>query len=166
MKVLQYLILGSFLLMFNTLSSKAADDAHTKALLSSYEKVRMALVKDDLGAVKTAAKDLAASASEAKQEVIAKSAQDLAASDSLDKARDHFKMISKAAIPLVEKKEGYYVLTCPMAKADWIQTSKDVENPYMGKEMLKCGSVKMGPQSSLNSQSQAMMNCSGPSCCK
>jgi hypothetical protein len=57
MKVLQYLILGSFLLAFNTLSINAADDSHTKALLSSYEKVRMALVKDDLGAAKTTAKD-------------------------------------------------------------------------------------------------------------
>jgi hypothetical protein len=31
---------------------------------------------------------------------------------------------------------------CPMAKASWLQTEKDVKNPCMGKAMLDCGELK------------------------
>jgi hypothetical protein len=35
------------------------------------------------------------------------------------------------------------VFTCPMAKADWLQTDpKQVSNPYMGKKMPTCGEMK------------------------
>jgi hypothetical protein len=34
------------------------------------------------------------------------------------------------------------VLTCPMAKADWVQTDANVRNPYFGKAMSSCGTVK------------------------
>ncbi len=29
-----------------------------------------------------------------------------------------------------------------MAKANWLQTGKDITNPYMGKAMLTCGVLK------------------------
>jgi len=29
-----------------------------------------------------------------------------------------------------------------MVKASWLQTGKDIKNPYMGKEMLTCGTLK------------------------
>ena len=29
-----------------------------------------------------------------------------------------------------------------MAKADWLQKSKDTSNPYFGKEMSECGVMK------------------------
>ncbi len=29
-----------------------------------------------------------------------------------------------------------------MAKANWLQSTKEINNPYMGQEMLKCGSVE------------------------
>ena len=31
---------------------------------------------------------------------------------------------------------------CPMAKANWLSDKKEIENPYYGKTMLNCGSVK------------------------
>jgi hypothetical protein len=37
--------------------------------------------------------------------------------------------------------EKLYVLHCPMAKADWLQRSETVANPYWGSEMLECGAV-------------------------
>ena len=44
---------------------------------------------------------------------------------------------------MAEGVEGQHVFTCPMAKADWLQTdSKQVSNPYMGKKMPTCGSLK------------------------
>jgi hypothetical protein len=39
--------------------------------------------------------------------------------------------------------DGQYVFTCPMKKADWLQTdSKQASNPYMGKTMPTCGELK------------------------
>jgi hypothetical protein len=34
--------------------------------------------------------------------------------------------------------EGY----CPMVKASWLQKETDIKNPYMGKAMLICGTLK------------------------
>jgi hypothetical protein len=66
-----------------------------------------------------------------------------AKSDSLEKAREHFKAISEECIKMMKGVEGQYVFTCPMAKADWLQTdSKQVSNPYMGKKMPTCGEIK------------------------
>ena len=53
--------------------------------------------------------------------------------------------ISQALISMASKtpslKEGRYVFKCPMAQkySKWVQTSKEMANPYMGKKMLKCG---------------------------
>jgi len=32
-----------------------------------------------------------------------------------------------------------FIFHCPMTKGDWIQTSKDMANPFYGFQMLKCG---------------------------
>jgi hypothetical protein len=157
------LTFGCFFLTFEAFSARAADDVQTKALLSSYENVRAALAQDDLSAAQKAASELSKKASEAKNEAITKHANELAKSDSLDKAREHFKGISTEAIKMVIGKKGYFVMTCPMANADWIQINKKVENPYMGKKMLGCGQIKPGQQSSTSSSSAA---CTAMPCCR
>ena len=67
----------------------------------------------------------------------------------LEAARDAFKPLSAAVIGLVkivppttEAAPALYEATCPMVKANWLQTTKDVANPYMGKAMLECGSIE------------------------
>jgi Cu(I)/Ag(I) efflux system membrane fusion protein len=62
--------------------------------------------------------------------------------------REAFKKLSVAMIDLVRRlpasrsvAEKLYVLHCPMAKADWLQRSETVANPYWGSEMLECGAV-------------------------
>ncbi len=67
----------------------------------------------------------------------------------LDVARDAFKPLSAAVIglmklvpPTTEAAPALYEATCPMAKANWLQTTKDIANPYMGKDMLECGSIE------------------------
>ncbi|MGA2174754.1 MAG: hypothetical protein ABSH38_07205 [Verrucomicrobiota bacterium] len=49
---------------------------------------------------------------------------------------------------LADKKAGkgvYHEASCPMAEASWLQMSKDIRNPYMGKEMADCGELKNQP---------------------
>ncbi len=113
------------------------------ACLKAYHEVHDALAKDDLAAAKKAASNLAEKAGPAKCPSTAQHAAELAKSTSLESAREHFKPISEECIKLAAGVDGQYVFTCPMAKADWLQTdSKQVSNPYMGKKMPTCGSLK------------------------
>lgn len=113
------------------------------ACLKAYHQVHEELAKDDLAGAKKAAGELAVKATEGKSESLAKHARELANSDSLESAREHFKNISEECIKMAAGMEGQHVFTCPMAKADWLQAdSKKVSNPYMGKKMPTCGSPK------------------------
>lgn len=111
-------------------------------VLDAYLKVSQALAADDLNGAKSAATDLAAKAKTGGNEALVKHASELAKSDSIENARDHFQMASAEATKLAEGKSGYYLMTCPMAKADWVQSSQKVSNPYLGKSMPTCGALK------------------------
>ena len=113
------------------------------ACLKAYHQVHDALAKDDLAAAKKAASELAEKATPAKCVSTAKHAGELTKSTSLESAREHFKEISKECIKMFAAVDGQYVFHCPMAKSEWLQTdSKQVSNPYMGKKMPTCGSLK------------------------
>lgn len=77
---------------------------------------------------------------------VAKQAETLAKAKDLKTAREAFKPLSNSLIKyLAANKAGkgtYHEAFCPMAKASWLQTEKDIKNPYMGKEMLTCGVLK------------------------
>lgn len=66
----------------------------------------------------------------------------------LDKQRELFKAASAALITLVDAMPpspavsgSLYVVNCPMAKADWLQRTKDIANPYYAEDMKECGAV-------------------------
>ncbi len=46
-----------------------------------------------------------------------------------------------AIVDLAAPEASVHVAHCPMAKASWLQRSKDVANPYYGSEMLTCGTI-------------------------
>jgi uncharacterized protein DUF3347 len=128
-----------------TASAASAKEASKEeaACLKAYHQVHDALAKDDLAAAKKSATELAEKATPAKCASTAQHAAELAKSNSLESARDHFKAISEECIKMAAGIDGQYVFTCPMVKADWLQTdSKQVSNPYMGKKMPTCGSLK------------------------
>lgn len=105
----------------------SADD---QKFLTGYEKVRASLAADDLPAAKKSAADLGDAGAE------------LSKSSSLEQARAAFATLSDKAVKLAAGQNGYYVLHCPMANKDWVQTNEKVSNPYLGKEMLGCGEIK------------------------
>lgn len=125
-------------------------DVGQKAFLAQYEKVRAALASDDLAAAKSAAaplaKDLAAVAKEqSKAQPAADAAKKLASAASLAEAREAFKAVSKRAVHYAQGQKGFYIANCPMVDGgggDWVQTSTKIRNPYFGKSMLTCGSIK------------------------
>jgi hypothetical protein len=108
-------------------------------LLKSYDAISMALAKDDLAAAKSAASELAEKAKENDDETISKQAGELANSASIDAAREGLKRLSDEAANLAKGSDDYHVMTCPMAKANWVQSGDKVMNPYMGKKMQQCG---------------------------
>ncbi|MEZ5988258.1 MAG: efflux RND transporter periplasmic adaptor subunit [Planctomycetota bacterium] len=67
----------------------------------------------------------------------------------LGKTREAFEGLSAAVIALVHARppsaavgpalrRGY----CPMVKASWLQLEPEVVNPYMGSDMLRCGTIE------------------------
>lgn len=127
-----------------------------KAFLSQYESVRAALAADDLAATKKAAGAMTTEPKttpaepmtpdqKERQVAFAATVKKIASADSLAAARDAFKQLSKRAIHFAEGKPGYYLAHCPMvenSEGDWVQVSKSISNPYFGKSMLTCGSIK------------------------
>ena len=77
---------------------------------------------------------------------VAKQAETLAKAKDLKAAREAFKPLSASLIKyLADNKAGkgtYHEAYCPMVKASWLQKGKDIKNPYMGKEMPACGTLK------------------------
>ncbi len=68
----------------------------------------------------------------------------------IDSQRKSFKPFSAAVIEMFQvfgiKNTKVYVQYCPMADNDkggfWLSNKKEIENPYFGDMMLKCGEVK------------------------
>lgn len=113
-------------------------------LLDGYFEVSKALADDNLAAAKTSANGLAQKAHASGNHAVAEHASSVAGAQSISDARESFEPLSLDAIALAQGQSGYFVMTCPMAKADWLQNTDEVANPYMGKAMLKCGSIKTG----------------------
>ena len=111
-------------------------------VISAYVPVATALAADDLAAAQKAAGELTCWAECHGNDGMASATKAFAAATTIDDARSLFKEISAAAIPLAENEGAHFVMTCPMAQADWIQTDVTIANPYYGSQMLRCGSVK------------------------
>ena len=123
-----------------------------RAVLAQYEMIRHALANERLDEAHHAAEALAGIA-DAKAS-FAKPAQAVAHSASLDMARQDFVPLSEAIVALARGRAGYFVMycaiqgcqepceNCPMEHyGAWLQTSREVENPYMGLKHIKCGIV-------------------------
>ena len=77
---------------------------------------------------------------------LAGQAETLVKAKDLKIAREAFKPLCSSLVKyLAENKAGkgaYHEAYCPMAKASWLQTEKEIRNPYYGKSMLDCGTLK------------------------
>ena len=68
----------------------------------------------------------------------------------IENIRKSFLSVSVNYVSLVETfgpfSKKIYVINCPMANnnkgGDWLSYTKEVKNPYYGKSMLTCGSIK------------------------
>jgi hypothetical protein len=124
------------------------------AVLGQYDAIRHALANEQLDDARRAAEMLAAIA-EAKP-LYTEPARSVVRSDSLAAARENLVPLSEAIVTLARGRTGYFVIhcamqgcpepceNCPMKRySAWIQTSREIENPYMGLKHIKCGIVSL-----------------------
>lgn len=165
---LQALALAIFTLLLAGACSSARDPAVSEntatpqdALGHSfgyYEQIRAALASDDGSRVPATSLRLARSASRAAANASGTTAPVLrelsAAAEALGALPDSdltnlriaFGDVSRAVVSLIvadpSLASGRYIFRCPMTMGykKWVQTSAELENPYMGSRMLHCGS--------------------------
>ncbi len=121
-----------------------------KSVYDSYLKIQAELAKDSIKGVDENAGAIAKAVKGDEMKMlpadVATQAETLAKAKDLKAAREAFKPLSKSLIKyLADNKAGkgvYHEAYCPMVKSSWLQTEKDIKNPYMGKAMLSCGELK------------------------
>lgn len=121
-----------------------------QTIYSAYEKLRDALVATDYETAKTFAAELseALKADENTQQQ-ASMADGIMNAGEIEAARVVFSKLNNAMEDVFEGAIASGTLNkcyCPMALdntgASWFSTSKEINNPYFGDKMLKCGSIK------------------------
>jgi len=140
-------------LLFNT-AVRAADEPAlmqpVKSVLDHYLMIQAELAKDSIKGLDEYANAIAKAVKGDEMKMlspdVAKQAEALAKAKNIKTAREAFKPLSASLVKyLADNKAGkgtYHEAYCPMVKASWLQTSKDITNPYMGKSMLTCGVLK------------------------
>ena len=121
-----------------------------KSVLDDYLIIQAALAKDTLKGVEENASAIAKTVRGDDRKTlspdVATQAETLAKAADLEAARAAFKPLSNSLIKyLADNKAGvgtYHEAYCPMAQASWLQTEKDIKNPYMGNAMSSCGQFR------------------------
>jgi len=136
-----------------------------RALVMSYYKIHYALSRDSYKKIKPTADELKKNLALVDMKLLAhnphlvwmeyqkkldKFTSDISNSKDIQSARAVFDELSDTLYLVVQKfgvhgTDPVYRLFCPMANnnkgAYWLQNAKDVQNPYYGSMMFKCGSV-------------------------
>lgn len=121
-----------------------------KSVFDHYLKIQGELAKDSLKGVDDHASAIANAVKGDDMKMlspeVAKEAEALSTAKTLKEARAEFKDLSSSLIKYVSDnkipKGTYYEAYCPMVKASWLQADKKIANPYMGKQMPGCGTIK------------------------
>ena len=124
--------------------------------MANYEKIRALLAEDRIAGVPKLAERLARVAGDASDrsegalkghlKSVSQAAAVLKDAKDLESARKSFGEVSRNLVGALQAEpslgSGRHIYKCPMVKGGygiWIQTSKEISNPYMGKTMLRCG---------------------------
>ena len=83
--------------------------------------------------------------SEGNINALLKDATSISEAKDIKKQRDRFANLSNNMAVLAKSVklsfEPIYEVYCPMKKANWLSSSKEIKNPYYGSSMLSCGQV-------------------------
>ncbi|GAB3810716.1 DUF3347 domain-containing protein [Pontibacter rugosus] len=149
----------------NFTSVAAPMQSQIDQLVSNYMTLKDALVASDTEATKAAANEVLtiarampvatlttdekAYAEEKTSEVIS-SAEKIAAASNLEAQREHLELLSESVFSMAKAfntaDQTLYYQHCPMALNDkgayWLSSNEQIQNPYFGDKMLRCGSTE------------------------
>ena len=125
-------------------SSLSAED---KAVIESYEEVRIALSDDDMRRVRAAGdrlrKSMEAKGVSAEITKQVSAAKAISETPRIDTMRGAFKDVSKGVLAVASEIEGYYVFESPMVvDGRWLQTTEKPGNPFLGRALSTLGNRK------------------------
>jgi hypothetical protein len=141
----------------NPASNPQTSDNHTKKVFAemffSYINLKNALIAGDAGSAAANANAFLRTVntidfkliSEANLHILANDAGKIAGTKELKKQRAYFASLSSNVVSVAKAFKltdtPVYVQYCPMQKASWLSTEKNIRNPYFGNNMLTCGEV-------------------------
>ncbi|RYY45778.1 MAG: DUF3347 domain-containing protein [Chitinophagaceae bacterium] len=122
-------------------------------MLSAYYNIKNALVTGDAASAASNADQFLRTAnaidykviSEGNVTILSKDAGKISSTKDLNKQRQYFADLSSnmatVAKSLKLSSQPIYLQYCPMKKASWLSSEKQIRNPYYGSSMLTCGEV-------------------------
>lgn len=122
-------------------------DGMTGKVFHNYLQVKMALVKSDADGGKEAASNMSEAFTDERVE-LKTLAQQISETNDLEIQRALFSEFTNKVTPLIEEnlaKGTIYKKFCPMALeggAYWLSDIEEINNPYFGDKMLRCGKVE------------------------
>jgi hypothetical protein len=163
MKLIKAILL-SFAMLFALNTAVAQDKTAGTALdkvTTAYFDLKNDLAEDNSAAAKTAGKNLLTAVNALKAHSLSAPQQKIwvaylgklqfdskhiSEAPSIEHQREHFANLSKNMSIVVSGSKAnttaVYEQYCPMKKASWLSESTEIKNPYYGKSMLTCGTVK------------------------
>lgn len=142
------------LVVFISAQAQSKSNPQLVKLYQNYISVKSALASDDAKKTSMAANDFLKTAAGINSKVIGEKnllsikadAKSISQAKSIDAQRKSFYKLSDVMIDLAKDNKlsdkTIFVQYCPMAKGSWMSNEKQIVNPYYGKSMLDCGSVK------------------------
>ncbi len=141
MRIMKTILLTAAVGLLAAAGARAADNpaltAPVKSVYGDYLKIQASLANDSLAGVAENANDIAKAVQGDAKILPAEvgTLGKLAKASDLKSARAAFRPLSDSLIKYLadHKAKGAYVqVYCPMANANWLQTDKNVRNPYLG----------------------------------
>lgn len=149
--LLAVLIIGGF--VHNSYSQDSTSQQQLSQLLTHYYSIKDALVAGNSGTVAINAEAFLKTAnsidykiiSEGNINALVKDATVISELKDINKQRSRFANLSDNMASLAKlvkfSSAPIYQVYCPMKKANWLSSEKDIKNPYYGSAMLTCGKV-------------------------
>ncbi len=121
-----------------------------EGILSAYFDIKNALVLTDVSKAKSASSKFLEKLGDGMED-LKKYANNIAEEEDVEEIRAEFEDLSNSMYEVVKdnaegKDQTIYKQYCPMAfdnkGAFWLSSEEEIENPYFGDKMLKCGKVQ------------------------
>jgi hypothetical protein len=129
--------------------SAAFADTLTPAIVDPAVAIGKSLANDSMASVQANAATIEEQAAKlgAPAAKIAEAAKELKTKTKIEDARTAFGRMSEAIVEYVDAHKltfdpQIHIAFCPMVNKPWLQAGETIANPYYGKQMPTCGSLK------------------------